>query len=92
MPATVDDGCDRSLPKVAGKKVTTAFDDGTIISGGGVLLLAGADKRLVVKTVVVALTAFLITTAAHAQMPQQWKSPATGGIRTEYVELRGAAP
>ena len=29
------------------------------------------------KTVVVASTAFLVTTAAHAQMPQQWKSPAT---------------
>ena len=30
------------------------------------------------KAVVVALTVFFVTTAAHAQMPQQWKSPATG--------------
>ena len=35
-----------SLPNICKKKVTAAFDGGTISSDGGVLLLAGADKRL----------------------------------------------
>ena len=47
MPATDDDTLlPFSLPNVAGKKVTAAFDGGTISSDGGVFLLAGADKRL----------------------------------------------
>ena len=47
MPATDDDTLlPFSLPNVAGKKVTAAFDGGTISSDGGVLLLAGADNRL----------------------------------------------
>jgi hypothetical protein len=35
-----------SLPSIAHKKVTAAFDGGLISSDGGVLLLAGADKQL----------------------------------------------
>jgi hypothetical protein len=35
-----------SLPNICKKKVTAAFDGGTISSDGGVFLLAGADKRL----------------------------------------------
>src|SRR5271157_676102 len=35
-----------SLPSLCGKKITAAFDGGTISSDGGVILLAGADKRL----------------------------------------------
>jgi Transposase DDE domain group 1 len=35
-----------SLPAVCRKKVTAAFDGGTISSDGGVLLLAAADKRI----------------------------------------------
>ena len=47
MPATDDDTLlPFALPNVAGKKVTAAFDGGTISSDGGVFLLAGADKRL----------------------------------------------
>jgi hypothetical protein len=34
------------LPTIRGKKVTAAFDGGTVSSDGGVFLLAGADKRL----------------------------------------------
>jgi hypothetical protein len=47
MPATdVDTLLPFSLPNVAGRKVTAAFDGGTISSDGGVFLLAGADRRL----------------------------------------------
>ena len=35
-----------SLPAVHRKKITAAFDGGTISSDGGVLLLAAAEKRL----------------------------------------------
>jgi hypothetical protein len=35
-----------SLPNICKKKVTAAFDGGTISSDGGVFLLAGADQRL----------------------------------------------
>jgi len=35
-----------TLPSLCKKKVTAAFDGGTISSDGGVFLLAGADKRL----------------------------------------------
>ena len=35
-----------TLPSLCQKKVTAAFDGGTISSDGGVFLLAGADKRL----------------------------------------------
>src|SRR5258707_15489138 len=35
-----------TLPNVCRKKVTAAFDGGTISSDGGVFLLAGADQRL----------------------------------------------
>ena len=47
MPATVDDTLlPFSLPPLCHKKVSGAFDGGTISSDGGVFLLAGADKRL----------------------------------------------
>jgi hypothetical protein len=47
MPATDDDTLlPFSLPNIRKKKVTVAFDGGTISSDGGVLLLAGADKGL----------------------------------------------
>ncbi len=47
MPATDDDTLlPFSLPNVCRKKVTAAFDGGTISSDGGVFLLAGADQRL----------------------------------------------
>ena len=47
MPATEDDTLlPFSLPNICKKKVTAAFDGGTISSDGGVLLLAGADQRL----------------------------------------------
>ena len=47
MPATDDDNLlPFSLPMIGKKKVTAAFDGGTISSDGGVLLLAGADRRL----------------------------------------------
>ena len=47
MPATDDDLLlPFSLPSIRGKKITAAFDGGTISSDGGVILLAGADKRL----------------------------------------------
>jgi hypothetical protein len=47
MPAAPDDiPLPFSLPNLAGKKVTAAFDGGTVSSDGGVLLLAGADRRL----------------------------------------------
>jgi hypothetical protein len=47
MPATDDDTLfPFPLPNVRGKKVTAAFDGGTVSSDGGVFLLAGADKRL----------------------------------------------
>ena len=47
MPAAEEDTLfPFSLPNVGGKKVTAAFDGGTVSSDGGVFLLAGADKRL----------------------------------------------
>jgi hypothetical protein len=47
MPATDDDTLlPFSLPNVCRKKITAAFDGGTISSDGGVFLLAGADKGL----------------------------------------------
>ena len=47
MPATDDDTLlPFALPNVGKKKVTAAFDGGSISSDGGVFLLAGADKRL----------------------------------------------
>jgi hypothetical protein len=47
MPATDDDTLLAfSLPAIAKKKVTAAFDGGRISSDGGIFLLAGADKRL----------------------------------------------
>jgi hypothetical protein len=47
MPAADDDTVlPFRLPNVCRKKVTAAFDGGTISSDGGVFLLAGADKRL----------------------------------------------
>lgn len=47
MPATDDDTLlPFTLPSLCQKKVTAAFDGGTISSDGGVFLLAGADKRL----------------------------------------------
>jgi hypothetical protein len=47
MPANDDDSrLPFTLPTIRGKKVTAAFDGGTVSSDGGVLLLAGADKRL----------------------------------------------
>ena len=46
MPADDDDTLlPFSLPTISKKKVTAAFDGGTIGSDGGVFLLAGADKR-----------------------------------------------
>jgi len=45
MPANDDDTLlPFSLPSLCGKKITAAFDGGTISSDGGVILLAGADK------------------------------------------------
>ena len=47
MPAVDDDTVlPFSLPNIRGKKVTAAFDGGTISSDGGVFLLVGADKSL----------------------------------------------
>ena len=47
MPATGDDTLlPVTLSPIYHKKVTAAFDGGTISSDGGILLLAGADKRL----------------------------------------------
>ncbi len=47
MPAADDDTLlPFSLPSLSQKKVTAAFDGGTISSDGGVFLLAGADQRL----------------------------------------------
>jgi len=47
MPATDDDTLlPFSLPNICKKKVTAAFDGGTISSDGGVFLLADADERL----------------------------------------------
>jgi hypothetical protein len=47
MPADDDDSrLPFTLPTIRGKKVTAAFDGGTVSSDGGVSLLAGADKRL----------------------------------------------
>jgi hypothetical protein len=47
MPATGDDTLlPFSLPNIRKKKVTAAFDGGTISSDGGIFLLAGADRRL----------------------------------------------
>src|ERR1700676_1683347 len=47
MPAADDDTVlPFSLPNIRKKKVTAAFDGGTISSDGGVFLAAGADKRL----------------------------------------------
>jgi len=47
MPATDDDTLlPFSLPNIGKKKVTAAFDGGTISSDGGIFLLAGADRRL----------------------------------------------
>jgi Transposase DDE domain group 1 len=47
MPSSDDDTLlPFSLPSLGGKKITAAFDGGTISSDGGVILLAGADKRL----------------------------------------------
>jgi len=47
MPAIADDTLlPFSLPNICKKKVTAAFDGGTISSDGGVLLVASADKRL----------------------------------------------
>ena len=47
MPATGDDNLLAfSLPVLCKKKVTAAFDGGTISSDGEVFLLAAADKRL----------------------------------------------
>ncbi len=47
MPADDDDTLlPFSLPSLCKKKVTAAFDGGTISSDGGVFLLAGADRRI----------------------------------------------
>jgi len=47
MPAADNDSLlPFTLPNVCRKKVTAAFDGGTISSDGGVFLLAGADQRL----------------------------------------------
>jgi hypothetical protein len=47
MPASDDDTLlPFSLPNLCKKKVTAAFDGGTISSDGGIFLLAGADRRL----------------------------------------------
>jgi hypothetical protein len=47
MPATDDDTLlPFTLPSIDKKKITAAFDGGTISSDGGVFLLAGADRRL----------------------------------------------
>jgi Transposase DDE domain group 1 len=47
MPAAAEDTLlPFTLPNVCRKKVTAAFDGGTISSDGGVFLLAGADQRL----------------------------------------------
>ena len=47
MPATDNDTVlPFTLPNVCRKKVSAAFDGGTISSDGGVFLLAGADQRL----------------------------------------------
>ncbi len=47
MPAEYDDILlPFRLPSVCKKKVTAAFDGGTISSDGGVFLLAGADRRI----------------------------------------------
>ncbi len=47
MPAADDDTLfPFTLPNLCKKRVTAAFDGGTISSDGGVFLLAGADKRL----------------------------------------------
>ena len=47
MPAADDDTLlPFTLPSLCKKKVTAAFNGGTISSDGGVFLLAGADKRL----------------------------------------------
>ena len=47
MPADDDDTLlPFSLPSLGKKKVTAAFDGGTIGSDGGVFLLAGADRRI----------------------------------------------
>ncbi len=46
MPAADDTLFPFTLPILCKKKVTAAFDGGTIGSDGGVLLLMGADKRL----------------------------------------------
>ena len=47
MPATDDDNLlPFSLPMIGKKKITAAFDGGTISSDGGVLLLAGADRAV----------------------------------------------
>jgi hypothetical protein len=47
MPVADDDTLlPFTLPPICRKKVTAAFDGGTISSDGGILLLAGADKRL----------------------------------------------
>jgi Transposase DDE domain group 1 len=56
MPAADDDTVlPFSLPNIRKKKVTAAFDGGTISSDGGVFLLAGADKRLGLIDVLAAL-------------------------------------
>jgi hypothetical protein len=47
MPATDDDTLlPFTLPGLCGKKITAAFDGGTISSDGGVFLLAAADRRI----------------------------------------------
>ena len=46
MPATDDDPLLPFSANIHKKKVTVAFDGGTISSDGGVLLLSGADKHL----------------------------------------------
>src|SRR6202142_3694664 len=47
MPASDDDTLlPFSLPNLCKKKVTAAFDGGTISSDGGIFLLAEADRRL----------------------------------------------
>ncbi len=47
MPAADDDTLfPFTLPNLCKKKVTAAFDGGTISSDGGVFLLVGADRRL----------------------------------------------
>jgi hypothetical protein len=86
MPAADDDTLlPFTLPSICRKKVTAAFDGGTISSDGGVVLLAGADKRL-------GLIERLATLFPDARKPAQITHPMADILRERILAIACGYP